>query len=347
MKKIRWIVLILAMFLMVCLSSNAAENLSDWDEYIEQGDVQFTVSGSTVSVSGAGSIDDWAWGSLSKYFEHASGITATINVSSYSGDESGIRLRKYIGTTSSGNRILAEVSVSQYKGDHRMYFRVRERLTDGTTVEELANGVLGHWRNMWEMNEDVTVGMGVIGNDICFYTSKIDAVTKVKLDLPLSSIERSIEITSGPAAGSAVSGTVKDVTILYADDMKVFSDAASVNNGYLATSDLWIKAVIEADGGDINAVFNKSGEKVTSSGATVVYGHFFANPSDVSWGDGANPDLYVKIWFDPSGRIDVNYFHVSVPDIVVYSDYPYDGSYDQTGTTTMDNRYIRHEFTKQ
>ncbi len=31
----------------------------------------------------------------------------------------------------------------------------------------------------------------------------------------------------------------------------------------------------------------------------------------------------------------MNYFHVSVPNIEVYSDYPYDGTYDQYGTTTI------------
>ena len=54
--------------------------------------------------------------------------------------------------------------------------------------------------------------------------------------------------------------------------------------------------------------------------------------------------LYVKIWFDVSGRIDVNYFHVSVPDIEVYTEYPYNGSVDSHGITTMSRRYIRHYF---
>jgi hypothetical protein len=45
-----------------------------------------------------------------------------------------------------------------------------------------------------------------------------------------------------------------------------------------------------------------------------------------------------------SGRVDVNFFHVSVPDIEVYSALPDDGMYDQKGTTIMDDRYIRHEY---
>ena len=115
--------------------------------------------------------------------------------------------------------------------------------------------------------------------------------------------------------------------------------------GYLVTSDLWIKAVINTvEKGPVDAVFYNGGEKTTSRGDKVIWGYFYASPDDVSWGDQGNPDLYVKIWFDVSGRIDVNYFHVSVPDIEVYSDYPYDGAYDQCGTTTMANRYVRHEY---
>ena len=115
--------------------------------------------------------------------------------------------------------------------------------------------------------------------------------------------------------------------------------------GYFVTSDLWIKAVINTvEKGPVDAAFYNGGEKTTSRGDTVIWGYFYASPDDVSWGDQGNPDLYVKIWFDVSGRIDVNYFHVSVPDIEVYSDYPYDGTYDQYGTTTMDYRYIRHEY---
>ena len=115
--------------------------------------------------------------------------------------------------------------------------------------------------------------------------------------------------------------------------------------GYLVTSDLWIKAVINTvEKGPVDAVFYNGGEKTTSRGDKVIWGYFYASPDDVSWGDQGNPDLYVKIWFDVSGRIDVNYFHVSVPDIDVYSDYPYDGAYDQCGTTTMDYRYVRHEY---
>ena len=121
-------------------------------------------------------------------------------------------------------------------------------------------------------------------------------------------------------------------------------DFASIN-GSLVTSDLWIRAVINTEEkGAIEAVWQKGGEDTTSRGDRVIWGHFYASPNDVTWGSENNPDLFVKIWFDVSGRVDVNFFHVSVPEIEVYSDYPYDGTVDEYGTTTMSRRYIRQYY---
>jgi Divergent InlB B-repeat domain len=132
-------------------------------------------------------------------------------------------------------------------------------------------------------------------------------------------------------------GTIKDVGGPFA--------AGQAMNGFMVTSDLWIRAVIDTvEKGPVDAVWKKGGEDTTSRGDRVIWGHFYASPSDVTWGSENNPDLFVKIWFDVSGRIDVNYFHVSVPDIEVYSDYPYDGNADEQGTTTMSRRYIRQYY---
>ncbi len=115
--------------------------------------------------------------------------------------------------------------------------------------------------------------------------------------------------------------------------------------GNMVTSDLWIGAVINTvERGPVDAVWQKGGEDTTFRGDLVIWGHFYASPSDVTWGSQNNPDLFVKIWFDVGGRIDVNFFHVSVPDIEVYSDYPYDGTADEHGTTTMERRYIRQYY---
>jgi hypothetical protein len=115
--------------------------------------------------------------------------------------------------------------------------------------------------------------------------------------------------------------------------------------GNLVGYDLWIRAVINTfEKGPIDSLWKKGGEVTTSRGDRVIWGYFYASPSDVTWGSENNPDLFVKIWFDVSGRVDVNYFHVSVPDIEVYSDYPYDGVADEHGTTTISRRYIRQYF---
>jgi hypothetical protein len=112
--------------------------------------------------------------------------------------------------------------------------------------------------------------------------------------------------------------------------------------GNLVTPDLWIGAVIHTEEkGAIEAVWQLGGDADTSRGDRVIWGYFYASPEDVTWGSRNNPDLYVKIWFDAGGRLDVNFFHVSVPDIVVYSDYTYDGNVDEQDTTTMSTRYVR------
>ncbi len=116
-------------------------------------------------------------------------------------------------------------------------------------------------------------------------------------------------------------------------------------SGYDTVNALKIGAVINIEGGSpIEAVWHKGGGGATESGDQVLWGHFYASPDAVSWGSENNPDLFVKIWFDHSGRVDVNFFHVSVPDIEVYSALPGDGAYNNAGTTLMANRYIRHEY---
>lgn len=114
---------------------------------------------------------------------------------------------------------------------------------------------------------------------------------------------------------------------------------------YPVASDLSIRAVINTvEKGDIDAIWEKGGEETTAAGDRVIWGYFYASPNDVTWGSQQNPDLYVKIWYDRGGRIDVNFFHVSVPDIDVYSTYTGNGTSDQSSTATMDNRYYRHEY---
>ncbi len=137
-------------------------------------------------------------------------------------------------------------------------------------------------------------------------------------------------------------GTVDTYTFEDIDESHSIHADFDLKEGYMAGEDLWIKAQIHTeDKGIVDALWQEGGRDETAGGDKVIWGYFYADPEDVSWGSKENPDAFVKIWFDRSGRVDVNFFHVSVPDIYVYSDYPYDGEPDEDGTITTQRRYIR------
>jgi hypothetical protein len=123
-----------------------------------------------------------------------------------------------------------------------------------------------------------------------------------------------------------------------------YSPAANPE-AYSVINNLEIGTVIRTvEAGDIEGLWRKGGEDITEAGDQVLWGYFFADPDTVEWGSPENPEVFVKVWLDHIGRADVNFFHVSVPDIEVYSAPPWSDEYDQRGTTILDNRYIRHEY---
>ncbi|EIJ41422.1 hypothetical protein BegalDRAFT_0504 [Beggiatoa alba B18LD] len=98
---------------------------------------------------------------------------------------------------------------------------------------------------------------------------------------------------------------------------------------------------------EIRTVWRKGGEEQTSGGDRVIWGFFYVNPADVSWGSFNNPEVYVKVWIDRGGRVDVNFFHVSVPDIFVATGFARNGAPTTTfgelqSTVTLSSRYVRH-----
>jgi hypothetical protein len=121
---------------------------------------------------------------------------------------------------------------------------------------------------------------------------------------------------------------------------------ANESGGVTVTENLWIKAIIQEGGYSIEAVWKQGGDKITYRGDRVIWGYFYASPNNVAWGYEQNPDLFVKIWYDVSGRVDVNFFHVSVPEIEVYSTLE---EVDKAGysRSTMQKRYVRHTYRPQ
>jgi sugar lactone lactonase YvrE len=116
------------------------------------------------------------------------------------------------------------------------------------------------------------------------------------------------------------------------------------SEGALVTENLWMMATINTEErGPIEAVWRLGGDAKTSRGDRVIWGYFHASPSDVGWGSSDNPDAFVKIWYDVTGRVDVNFFHVSVPDIEVIS------SINEVETPRFNilsrsKRYARHTY---
>jgi len=115
--------------------------------------------------------------------------------------------------------------------------------------------------------------------------------------------------------------------------------------GVELANDLRIGALIDtAERGPIEAAWRPGGAATTARGDQVVWGYFYADPAQVSGGSPDIPDLFVKVWYDLGGAVDVDFFHLSVRDIEVYSELPNNGSYDHRGVTAPGNRFVEHRY---
>ncbi len=107
--------------------------------------------------------------------------------------------------------------------------------------------------------------------------------------------------------------------------------------GKSKTVDTWWSG----DNGHINY-----GSSSTKGGDLVAWSYFYVDEKQTTWGDYNNPDLYVKLWIDNSGRVDVNCFHVSVPDILCGA-VLFDTNGKEmpasraTGRATINNRFVQ------
>jgi len=190
----------------------------------------------------------------------------------------------------------------------------------------------------------LNVGEVIIsGGDIADFRLKNDNCSYTAL---APSEKAAMEVSFTPIS----SGIKQANLVIRSDDperpfLNIPLEGTGSGKGFLIKSDLWIRAIIHtAEKGAIEAFWQKGGEDTTTAGDMVIWGHFYASPDDVNWGSPQNPDVSVKIWFDRSGRVDVNFFFMSVPDIEVLSDYPYDGIPDLHGLVTLGRRYIRQYY---
>ncbi len=88
-------------------------------------------------------------------------------------------------------------------------------------------------------------------------------------------------------------------------------------------------------------VWRRGGEATTARGGNVVWGYFHADPARFPWASVDNPEVFVKIWHDVSGRVDVGYCHVSVPEArlqTYFNDAPLSAA--QTAWLSLGQRYV-------
>jgi len=190
---------------------------------------------------------------------------------------------------------------------------------------------------------------------------KVDAVTNVITTVAGSS--RGYSGDTGPATAAQLNYPDSVTVDVYQSGDLYITDtenhrvrkvegigALDTHGGVLVAENLWIKAMIQDEGGarygenpPFEAVWKQGGEAKTAQGDRVIWGYFYASPTVVNWGQEQNPDMFVKIWYDHTGRIDVNFFHVSVPSIEVYSAIREidQVSYNRSSRT---QRYIKHTY---
>ena len=131
------------------------------------------------------------------------------------------------------------------------------------------------------------------------------------------------------------------VSVLFVPSMVL----AAQDGGYNVTSELWAKAILKTPTKDVTLIWSEVGSDTTPSGAKVISGYFYADPSDFAYGSRYNPELFVKIYIDPSGWCNMAFNDVTVDNVVVYSAHNYRGSADQTGTAMLSSRLVEHTYT--
>ena len=115
--------------------------------------------------------------------------------------------------------------------------------------------------------------------------------------------------------------------------------------GYALGSDLWAKAVLQVTGNPVNLIWKEVGTDTTPSGAKVISGYFYADPSVFAYGSVYNPEVFVKVYIDPTGWANMAFNHVTVDPVTIDSAHPYAGAADQTGSIILDSRLLEHSYT--
>ena len=119
---------------------------------------------------------------------------------------------------------------------------------------------------------------------------------------------------------------------------------SAVDGGYVLSSDLWAKAVLQVSGNPVTLIWKEVGSDVTPSGARVVSGYFYADPDVFAYGSVYNPEVFVKVYIDATGWTNMAFNHVTVDAVSIYSAHQYSGAPNKTGSVSLDGRLAEHQF---
>jgi hypothetical protein len=121
-------------------------------------------------------------------------------------------------------------------------------------------------------------------------------------------------------------------------------NTVDTHGGYLLTSDIWGKAVLQAAGSPVTLVWKMVGADITPSGDQVISGYFYADPADFAYGSQYNPEVFVKIYIAANGWCNIAFNHVTVDAVDVYSAHHYAGTPTQSSTVTLTQRLAEHPY---
>ena len=129
----------------------------------------------------------------------------------------------------------------------------------------------------------------------------------------------------------------------------VFSGCPSVGlaaqeEGDDLPSSLWAEAVLDVPGSPVNLTWKLVGADITPSGDQVISGYFYASPDAFAYGSVYNPEVFVKIYIASNGWANIAFNHVTVDPVTVFSAHHYAGTAQQTGTATLANRLVEHQY---
>ena len=127
-------------------------------------------------------------------------------------------------------------------------------------------------------------------------------------------------------------------------DIGLSKTGIATSGGYFPVSALWTKAVLEVPGSSVTLIWKEVGQDTTPIGDRVISGYFYADPDDFAYGSLYNPEVFVKIYIAASGWCNIAFNHVTVDNVTVYSAHNYSGTPDQTGSATLSNRLVEHQY---